>query len=319
MKNVIMLLLMLMAGSIYAQENQNTYYFKKNGKQVQNKDSADYIRTISVIDSSGKTYKKLTEYYKNGVVKTVGRTSSINGVSFSGDVNTFYNNGNVESKRSLSNNMLIGDAFEFFRNGELKAHKYYEKHTSLTDKAETSYKLLQAGDSTGRKFLDGKGNGIVDHINGQLKEKGAYKDGLREGSWEIEDLKLNVSLVETFQKGIFKSGIYKLENGQTGKYDTYFKLAEPKEGMENFIRFIQSNLRYSEEIKNSSLNSRVIINFTIETDGTLSNFKAIKSESTILTDEAIRVLKLSSKWSPALNKGRPVKSSYTIPILFNKM
>lgn len=149
MRLLITIILLSIVELTQAQEKQNTYYFKKNGKQVQNKDSADYIRTISVIDSSGKTYKKLTEYYKNGVVKTVGRTSSINGVSFSGEINTFYSNGNIESKRSLSNNMLVGDAFEFFRNGELKTHKYYEKPTNLTNKAETSYKLLQAGDSTG--------------------------------------------------------------------------------------------------------------------------------------------------------------------------
>ncbi len=66
MKNVIMLLLMLIAGSIYAQEKQNTYYFKKNGKQVQEKDSADYTRTISAITGNEKLFK-LEEFYKNGI------------------------------------------------------------------------------------------------------------------------------------------------------------------------------------------------------------------------------------------------------------
>ena len=81
-----------------------------------------------------------------------------------------------------------------------------------------------------------------------------------------------------------------------------------------FRNFITSHLRYTEGMKNG----RVIITFTINKDGTLSNFKILRGLGELNDKEALRVLKLSPKWSHPLQAGKPLAVQYTASIIFNK-
>nr|WP_081987701.1 energy transducer TonB [Pedobacter glucosidilyticus] len=316
MKNLIMLLLMLIAYSTYAQEKQYTYYFKKNGKQVQEKDSADYIRTISPPDS-GETHYKLVEYYKDGTLKRTGRTSSTKLARLEGEVATFYDNGQKESLKTYAENMLIGPAYEYFRNGELKSYRYFEVPSGKYNMAETNYKLLQMGDSTGVKFLDGKGNGVVENKSKTWVDKGPYKDGYKDGLWIFQDLKTQIVHEEVFSKGVFQSGTYKLTDGKTGKYTVRETLAKFKGGDKALGDYLRSNLSYPPEDRIAKITGRVIINFIVEADGSLNSFKILKSPSETLAKEAKRVMYLCPNWEPALQRGVPTKSSFTLPILFS--
>ncbi|WP_026903855.1 energy transducer TonB [Pedobacter glucosidilyticus] len=316
MKNVIMLLLMLIAGSTSAQEKQNTYYFNKNGKEVQDKDSADYIRTISSPESR-KTYFKLIEYYKNGAIKRIGTTSSKEEVKLEGEVTTFYDNGKRASLKNYVGNRLVGPAYEYFKNEELKSYRYYDVPSAKYNKVEINYKTLQIGDSTGRKFLDGEGNGVVESRSETWAEKGLYKDGYKDGLWQMQDLKTQIVYEEIYAKGVLQSGTYKLTDGKTGVYTVKQTLAKFKNGEQTLFEFLKGNLRYPTEDKLAKITGSVQISFIVEADGSLNSFKVLKSPSETLTKEAIRVLQQSPNWEPALQRGIPIKSSYTLPILFN--
>jgi protein TonB len=61
---------------------------------------------------------------------------------------------------------------------------------------------------------------------------------------------------------------------------------------------------------------RVIVGFTVEKDGKLSDFKVEKSLGTKFDTEALRVLKKSPKWIPGRLKGKPVRVRYSVPINF---
>ena len=52
----------------------------------------------------------------------------------------------------------------------------------------------------------------------------------------------------------------------------------------------------------------------VEKDGSLSEFKVVKDLGYGSADEAIRVLKLSPKWIPASENGKPVRVMYSLPI-----
>ena len=54
----------------------------------------------------------------------------------------------------------------------------------------------------------------------------------------------------------------------------------------------------------------------METDGTLTNFKVMRSVGDGTDEEAIRVLALSPKWTPGLQNGHKVRVAYTVPINF---
>jgi TonB family protein len=63
---------------------------------------------------------------------------------------------------------------------------------------------------------------------------------------------------------------------------------------------------------------RVICQFIVKKDGTISNIAILKGVDPSLDKEAIRVIKLMPKWIPGQQDGENVDVYYTIPITFTK-
>ncbi|WP_426486639.1 energy transducer TonB [Flavobacterium sp. 2] len=81
-------------------------------------------------------------------------------------------------------------------------------------------------------------------------------------------------------------------------------------GILEFYKFVGKNFKSPAD----KIEGKVIVEFMIETDGSLSEFQVIKDLGLGLGDEAIRVLKLSPKWNPGIQNGQPVRVLYTLPI-----
>lgn len=88
--------------------------------------------------------------------------------------------------------------------------------------------------------------------------------------------------------------------------------AAPKEGTNQLKVFIANNLKYEQPDKPGS----VLVNFVINTDGSLTDFSVIKGLSAELDQEALRVAKLMDNWIPAQQNGKPVRSRFILPIHF---
>jgi TonB family protein len=102
--------------------------------------------------------------------------------------------------------------------------------------------------------------------------------------------------------------------------DTYNRVDKQPEfpgGIEGFIRFITNHLQHPQINKDQNPYGRVLIKFVVEQDGRITNVKVARSENEVLSDEAVRVIKLSPKWEPGSKNGKPVSVSYTIPISFD--
>ncbi|MBQ4173598.1 MAG: energy transducer TonB, partial [Prevotella sp.] len=61
---------------------------------------------------------------------------------------------------------------------------------------------------------------------------------------------------------------------------------------------------------------RVLVNFIVEADGTISNANVVRSVSEELDAEALRVVENMPKWKPGMQNGKSVRVKYTIPISF---
>lgn len=86
-------------------------------------------------------------------------------------------------------------------------------------------------------------------------------------------------------------------------------------GASSSLRFISMNIRYPyqpfDEMK------LVEVKFVVEKDGSLSNFRIVRSGGYLYFDkEAIRVAKSMPKWTPGYQDGIPVRVYYSIPVLF---
>lgn len=82
-------------------------------------------------------------------------------------------------------------------------------------------------------------------------------------------------------------------------------------GVDKFYSFVGKNFRTPEKRK---FKGKVIIEFVIENDGTLSNYKIIQDPGYGCGDEALRVLKLSPIWKPGEKNGKTIRTLYHLPI-----
>ncbi len=87
-------------------------------------------------------------------------------------------------------------------------------------------------------------------------------------------------------------------------------------GITALMNFLATNMKYPVEAQKKKLEGRVIVSFVVEKDGSLSDFKVVRSIDPLLDAEALRVAKLQKKWKPGYEKGKPVRVQYTLPITF---
>ena len=87
-------------------------------------------------------------------------------------------------------------------------------------------------------------------------------------------------------------------------------------GDEARVKFLQKNLVYPEEARKKGIEGRVMVAFVVEVDGSLTNFKILRSVHPLLDEEALRVVKMMPKWIPGEQKGKPVRTQFQIPITF---
>ena len=91
----------------------------------------------------------------------------------------------------------------------------------------------------------------------------------------------------------------------------------PQGGIEGFYKFLSHTIRYPYADKRNNIQGRVIAQFVVEKDGSLTDIKILRTPSNTLGDETMRALKLSPKWTPGQIKGQPVRVQYTIPVNYS--
>ena len=87
-------------------------------------------------------------------------------------------------------------------------------------------------------------------------------------------------------------------------------------GQDGFRSYIHDNLRYPEIAAENGISGRVFVQFTVNKDGSISDVKVIRGVDSALDAEALRVVKTAPKWEPGKQRGKPVRVSFTFPIVF---
>lgn len=86
--------------------------------------------------------------------------------------------------------------------------------------------------------------------------------------------------------------------------------------LNTFRNWVLGKLRYPVIAQENGIQGKVILTFVIEKDGTLTNIEALMSPDASLTEEAVRVLKSSPKWTAGKQRGVAVRVKYTLPVDF---
>ena len=83
-----------------------------------------------------------------------------------------------------------------------------------------------------------------------------------------------------------------------------------------FRNWVTSQLKYPMIASENGIQGRVTLKFVVERDGTLTDIQEMTSPDRSLTEEAIRVLKTSPKWTPGKQRNRPVRVWFVLPVQF---
>ncbi|HTH82968.1 MAG TPA: TonB family protein, partial [Mucilaginibacter sp.] len=84
----------------------------------------------------------------------------------------------------------------------------------------------------------------------------------------------------------------------------------------SLVDFLLNNIRYPAAMRQANIEGKVDVQFVVETNGAITNIKAINAPGYGSGEEAERVMASSPKWTPAYQNGKPIKVMYTVPINF---
>ena len=60
----------------------------------------------------------------------------------------------------------------------------------------------------------------------------------------------------------------------------------------------------------------MIVEFVVDEDGRISDVKVLRDIGSGCGQEAVRVVKMMPKWMPGKQNGKPVKTYFTLPVIF---
>lgn len=82
------------------------------------------------------------------------------------------------------------------------------------------------------------------------------------------------------------------------------------------VRYLQKNLRYPAQALRNSVDGKVFIAFTVQSDGSVADVQVLKGLGFGTDEEAARVVKNMPAWTPGQQNKHNVSVRYTLPITF---
>ncbi|MFI3267659.1 MAG: TonB family protein [Rikenellaceae bacterium] len=119
----------------------------------------------------------------------------------------------------------------------------------------------------------------------------------------IKDLSGDEELVEEDSPVIFAETMPKFDGG----------------GTEKFSAWVAKNVKYPAIAEENNITGKVYVSFVVSRDGTVKDVKVLNAANVdkSLSDEAVRVISKSPKWTPGEQRGQKVPVLINIPVTFN--
>ena len=87
-------------------------------------------------------------------------------------------------------------------------------------------------------------------------------------------------------------------------------------GRGKLMQYLASHIKYPPYAKEAGIQGRVFINFVVEKDGSITAVKVLRGIGGGCDEEAVRVVKSMPKWKPGMQRGKPVRVSFNLPVKF---
>ncbi|NOT76102.1 MAG: TonB family protein [Cyclobacteriaceae bacterium] len=310
MKYLLFLALTLLVSQSFAQSKR---FFDNSDIQTDSANSYYYV--LSMIDVDTKQYNSISYYTKTNTIYFNEGPLNENGTR----LRTFYYpNGVEKASGSFKGSRPIGLVKAYYSNGKQQSELIFEEF-KLMQKTDPILGIIDYWDSLGNPIIvAGKGYcncNLNPFTNRVIIEEGNVAEGTKMGEWKGYDRVELSDFSETYDQGILVSGVSH-HNKQNFKYDKIEKSSLPVDGLAAFYAGVAEKVKYPVRARRKGIEGTVYIEFVVSRDGNLSNFKVLRGIDAECDREALRVVSASSKWNPALVRGRPVKQVFALPVIF---
>ena len=82
------------------------------------------------------------------------------------------------------------------------------------------------------------------------------------------------------------------------------------------MKFLSDNIKYPVIAQENGIQGRVITNFVVERDGSITDVQVVRGVDPSLDKEAIRVIQSMPKWKAGKQRGSAVRVRFTLPVVF---
>jgi TonB family protein len=88
-------------------------------------------------------------------------------------------------------------------------------------------------------------------------------------------------------------------------------------GSSELMKFLSKNINYPVEARKIGAEGKVVVNFYVDTDGSIKNPIIVKDPVGYgCAEEVLRVISIMPKWAPGMQDGVPAKVYFTLPVTF---
>ena len=161
--------------------------------------------------------------------------------------------------------------------------------------------------------------GAVTDVDGKF-----HIDNVPVGSWidvfmidcEIGSLQVTEQNASNLHFVIAYDGLSSSKSPGSDAFDVVEEMPVYPGGMPAMMDFFYKNMKYPKEAFDAKQEGRVIAQFVVEKDGSITDAHIVKSVSPALDAEALRIVNAMPNWTPGRQNGKPVRVKYTVPISF---
>ena len=178
-----------------------------------------------------------------------------------------------------------------------------------------------ATDAEGRfEIVSPEGKTLVFTYVGRKTQEVAFDAGTTDIKvvMPVEDVELNPLVAADVESILNQAADSTKDEVVSVWQDEFFKVVEdmPQFTDGNIFDYLAQHVRYPEEAEKNGIGGMVYVQFVIDTTGKVVEPKVIKSVSPELDAEALRVVSEMPAWKPGMQRGKPVRVSFTLPVIF---
>lgn len=342
MKSLLAAFLLLVFSFSNAQQRE--LFFSDDHRLVSQAEGYYYVKfeaTNSLQDTVYLYYSsddrlKGREIYKSGVLN--------------GPFVYYHENGRLAAKGLYANGFPIGYVMTWHANGKPNQTLYFPENSDIVGPNQAFDRLIiNFADTLGNQWVvNGEGFCRCAHIalvpiekfllrgttteallvdarrsvpqftfratSTSVEVTGKVVNGLRDSTWVINYSGKN-RYKENYDQGVFVDG-WSYHNGDSIYYEVLEEPARYDGGMNAFYQTISRNMKYPADARKRGSQGNVFVSFTVGEDGLIRDIEVVKGADPSLNEEAMRVIRLTKPWKPAIQRGRPTSFRMVMPITF---